>query len=151
MQSRGIIEALERAIGSSIFYLTSVATSQGACMVKPSPNKVDSCIEIANHWEALSDRGVDFPVLRGNYLSVLSPLSQKPACPFQIYLTSHFRTELLSRLGLGNQMGSTTDDLLVHQKIKVWWTTRQLGCEVKVGFRKITHLKDQTAFNEVAL
>ena len=36
-----------------------------------------------------------------------------PLSSCQTFLTSHFRTDWLSRLGLGNQVDSTTDHLLL--------------------------------------
>ena len=47
--------------------------------------------------------------LKGPLKDFFVTTSLLPAFPCQIFLGSHFRTDWLSRLGLGNQVGSTTD------------------------------------------
>ena len=42
---------------------------------------------------------------------VFSPLPSLPAFHLLVFLATHFRTDWLSWLGLGNQVGSTTDHL----------------------------------------
>ena len=59
------------------------------------------------------------------------PTSLLPAFPCQIFLASHFHTYRLSQLGLGYQVGSTTDHLFyyIHRTPKDQSTMRaELNC-----------------------
>ena len=72
------------------------------------------------HLHDLDELGEDGMAVDGDHLGKKIPLPFLPICSCQNFLASHLGTDWLSWLGLGNQVGSTTDhpELLPTQHTK---------------------------------